>query len=217
MTTTQTVLTADTIVKIMTTVRESARHVDYDDILEAVTIDYDEGYDEAPWDSCDGFEHDYRRADSYGCNESDRDMRGYGISDGRRESFVITISDEDVEKWGNYDYYRDNGCSKQVAFELTAQAKRDTIDKLVGWYSDGWYWYVVHGNYGDDYSGAIGGIDSVDYGEEVRYDVADEIVSEMERDGYIVSGRENPHEWTKQKIHQDKMKRNKRFGIVKAR
>lgn len=214
MKTTQTVLTADKVVTVETIVTESDRVVDYDDILESVSVEYDDCYNEAPWEHCDGWEHDYNRIGYYD-HDGVEDSRGCGWSDANRERFVITISDDQLEEWGNYDYFHSSGCSKQVARELTAQVKRNTLDRLVKWYSDGWYWYFVGGDY-KGYFGSVGGVDCPDYAEELRYQIADEIADEMEKDGYIIEDRHNPHHRTKWQQLQDRIDRNKTSYVVHA-
>lgn len=204
------------VVTTTTTVREAEQVVDYDDILDSITVEYDDWHCEAPWESCDGWEHDYHRASSLD-HPGAEDGRGYGWSDANRESFVITISDEQMAEWGNYDYYRANGCSKQVARELTAQVKRDALDQLVKWYSDGWYWYQVGGEY-EGYAAGCGGIDCYDYAhDEMRYEIADEIAAEMEQDGFIVTNRPDRPTWDKRAHFIDRLNRNKTAFVVRAR
>ena len=207
MKTTQTVLTKDKIVRVETIVTESDRVVDYDDILESVSVEYDEWFHDAPWEHCDGLEHDYNRIGWYAVDDV-RGSRGYGYSDANRESFVITIDDDQVKEWGNYDYHRARGCSKQVARELTAQEKRNTLDRLVRWYSNGWEWYSVQGEY-KDYIAGVGGVDCPEYAETLRWEIADEIAAEMESDGYIIEDRHNPHEQTHQQQLQNRLNWNR--------
>ena len=58
--TTQRVETSDTIVTVTTTVEEHSKFVDYDDIRAAVTIEPDDRH-EAPWENCDGWDHQFDR------------------------------------------------------------------------------------------------------------------------------------------------------------
>lgn len=187
--TTERTVNEDTIVTV-TTIEES-RYVQFDDILDSVRIEYDDCYTEAPWKDCDGYEHNAEHV-RYDGDDDRRGARGYVAG---RDSVHITIDDDDVRSWGNYDYYRANGCSKQVAHELVAQVKRNTIDRLVDWYSNGWCYYVVVGEY-NGYEDSLGGIDSEDYAEECKVDVAREVAAQMERDGYIVEGRPDRQDQT---------------------
>lgn len=196
------------------TVTETDRIVQFDDILESVTVEFDEWFSEAPWEWSDGWEHDY---ESVGYNHHDgvEESRGCGYSDANRERFLITVSDEQIKEWGNYDYYHNSGCSKQVAAELVAQVKRDALDQLVKWYSNGWEWYLTGGEY-KGYTAGVGGIDCPDHAEEMRYEIAGEIATNMEADGYIVEGQHNPHEYDKLDATKDRFKRNLQLDVVKG-
>ncbi len=203
----------DTIVTTVTTVTETDRIVDYDDILAAVSVEYDEWFHDAPWDNCDGFEHEYNTVGYYD-HDGITDSRGCGWSDANRERFVITISDDQIREWGNYDYYRADGCSKQVARELVAQVKRNTLDQLVKWYSNGWEWYTVHGDY-LGYQASVGGVDSYEYAETLRYEIADEIGDSMLEDDYVIHNRHRTNDRTKLEYAKDRFKRNLQLDVVK--
>lgn len=203
----------ETIITTVTTVTETDRIVDYDDILASVSVEYDEWFHDAPWDCCDGLEHEYERI-GYNHHDDWSRSRGCGWSDANRERFVITISDDQIKAWGNYDYYRAHGCSKQVARELTAQVKRNTLDQLVKWYSNGWEWYTVHGDY-LGYAASVGGVDSYEYAETLRYEIADEIGDSMLEDDYVIHNRHNPHEHNKLQYAKDRYKRNLQLDVVK--
>lgn len=208
-------MTDKKIITTRVTVRETDRIIQFEDILDAVTVEYDEWFRETPWDNCDGWEHDYERV-GYSDHVGIRDSRGYGWSGANRESFLITISDDQIEEWGNYDYYRARGCSKQVTAELVAQVKRDSLDQLVKWHSDGWNWYTTAGDY-EGYVASYGGIDCPDHAEEMRYEIAGEIAANMEVDGYIVEGEHNPHTYDKLAAAKDHFRRNLQLDVVKGR
>ncbi len=208
-------VTDEKVITTSVTVTETDRIVQFDDILASVTVEYDEWMSEEPWDHCDGWEHDYERV-GYNHHVGIRDSRGYGWSNANRESFLITVSDDQIKEWGNYDYYHARGCSKQVAAELVAEVKRDALDQLVKWHSDGWNWYRTIGEY-EGYVGSVGGIDCPDHAEEMRYEIADEIAADMEADGYIVEGKHNPHRYSKLDAAKDRFRRNLQFDVVKGR
>lgn len=201
----------DTIITTVTTVTETDRIVDYDDILESVSVEYDEWFNEAPWEHCDGFEHEYEDIGYYN-HDGITNSRGCGWSN--RERFIITISDKQLEEWGTYDYYRANGCSKQVAREIVAQVKRNTLDQLVKWYSNGWEWYTVHGDY-LGYQASVGGVDSYEYAETLRYEIADEIGDEMLKDDYVIHNRHHTNDRTKLQYAKYSFKRNLQLDVVK--
>lgn len=211
----QKLVTSDKIVTVTTTIEKSDRIVDYQDIVDAISVDNDDNSWEAPWKNCDGWEHEYRRV-HYHDDAGLADSRGYGSSSSNREQFIITISDDTLKEWGNYDYYHAIGCSKQVAFELTAQIKRKALDQLVKWYEDGWNYYRVHGEF-MGYGASCGGIDDYDYAKVVVYDIADEIVDYMEKDGYIIENRYNPYSHTKRQQLQDRLDRNKQQFVINPR
>jgi len=75
--------------------------------------------------------------------------------------------------------------------ERVARVKRDAIDQLVKWYSDGWEWWLAVAEY-QEYMHCLGGIDDADYAEEVALECAFEVAAEMESDGYIVTNKPEP-------------------------
>ncbi|MHA2135985.1 MAG: hypothetical protein ACW99J_19165 [Candidatus Thorarchaeota archaeon] len=198
---------------VVVEITEHDRIVDYDDILNAVSVEEDDWTGETPWDNSDGYEHT-TRSFGYHDDEGIRESRGYARCD--RNSVLIEIDDATLEMWGNYDYYHNAGCSKQVARELVAQTKREALDRLVEWYVNGWTWYYVSGEYAG-YNDSVGGVDCRDHAEELRYEIADEIASDMEVAGYIIENRHNPHEYSKREQLQNKLNWNKKFAIVSNR
>ena len=180
----KTILTSDKVITVTTIVKEYDRVVQFDDILDSVNIEYDDWVGQEPWNECDGWEHNADRV-RYDRDDDRRGARGYVAG---RDPVHITVDAD----WGNYDYFRANGCSKQVARELTAQIKRDAIDQLVKWYSDGWEYYFVNGEY-QGYFDSVGSIDSYEYAKECKIDVAGKIAAQMENDGYIVEGYHPPN------------------------
>ena len=187
MKTTQRVETDSSVVTIETIVTERSKFVDYADIRAAVTIEPDD-WPDAPWESCDGWEHSADKFDDWS-HEGLRDSVGYASRNWRDPSVVITLCDDlDAE----YQFYRLNGLSKQVSFERVAQIKRERIEQLVRWYSNGWeVWYVCGEYEGYEGDGGLSGVydDDGDYVEECARDLADSIADEMEDDGYVVTDR----------------------------
>lgn len=179
------------VVRVQVETLES--RVDFADILEAVKVSPDD-HSPAPWDDCDGYEHTLTRAERYDDGRRASEMRGYCYADRRMQ--VITLPKG--EDYGVYDYHRARGASKQVARELSAQARAKTIDQLKRWYENGWQvWYVAC-----DYLGAhdsLGGVydDSGDYLEDVKREVAANVAHELESQGFEVFGQpeEKPRDW----------------------
>ena len=189
MRTTQRVETDSSVVTIETIVTERSKFVDYADIRAAVTIEPDD-WPDAPWESGDGWDHSADKFDDWS-HEGLRESTGYASRSWRDRPVVITLSDDlDAE----YRFYRLNGQSKQVAFERVAQIRRERIEQLVRWYSNGWEVWTVCGEYdGYEGDGSLSGIydDDGDYVEECAHDLAGSIADEMEDDGYVVTDRPN--------------------------
>jgi len=150
---------------------------------------YDDNSD-APWENCDGFEHEVETARHSG--ERDLyEMQGHCYCDGRRESVVITLPDN--EDHGIYQYLRERGASQQVAREAVAANRRRTLAQLVEWYSNGWQWFGVRCDFevlGQDFSASVWGIDDNDYArDEIVPEIADEVTGWLEKAGFTVTGR----------------------------
>lgn len=176
------VLTADKIIEVSTVVKDRA--VYFNDILDSVKVEYDNFY-EAPWEHGDGWEHEFVGCGYYdhpnasqGWNYVNRPVRDGGCG-------YIVLDDDWCEK-NLYSGY--SGCSKQVRAESIAASKRKMMGQLVNWYENGWEWYCVYSEY-DGYTTAIGGVDSYEYAEELREEIALEIAAQMESDGYIVEDK----------------------------
>lgn len=204
------VVTDDKVIVI--TRREYDRIVQFDDILKEVKIEYDEAYNEAPWEASDGWEHNIVSADR-GAREDFVNRRGYTYRGYHGGAVCVEIDDKIViEEWGVNGY---PGCSKQVRVEIIAQAKRNAIDQLAKWYSNGWDWFVVSGEY-QGYISSVCGLDCYDYAEEVRCEVAGEIADQMEENGYVVEGRPAPVVYGAEQKMENRRIRNDHY-IVNAR
>lgn len=164
--------------------------VDWEDIEGCVEPDDWDG--RAPWDDCEGWEHDTRELGYYD-DDGLTDSRGYAriYND---PNVLIEIDDDDIiNRWG---CTRRNGEAKQVWLERVAQDQTESMDQLVKWYEDGWCSWYAEAKY-DDYHDGLGGI-YADVGDdyldecvlECRYNVA----AEMEDAGYIVNNKPAPPE-----------------------
>lgn len=173
----------------MIAVESTTATIDFDDILDKTQVVYDEYDSDTPWDRCDGFEHTVER--SHRVEGDAESMRGYCWCDSRRERIVIRLPEG--EDYGLYKWHRERGASKQVAREAVAAARRNTLDMLVKWYSDGWEWYGVKCDFevlGEEYNDSIWGIDDPDYAEnEVKPDVAYNVAAELEKAGFTIVNR----------------------------
>jgi hypothetical protein len=181
----------DHFVSVLTTVHVESVHVDFNEILESVVVEPDECYNETPWDMCDGYDHE--AVPTRNLDVRVDAARGYCWHDGNRERVVITLDDHvDADL---YDWYREQGASKQVAREMVALSMRKRIDQLKDWYENGWHWWWVHGEY-RSYEDSVGGVDDYDYAvDSVREEIALNIAAALEDDDYIVTNKpEVPNE-----------------------
>jgi hypothetical protein len=193
-------------VMIATVTTEESAIVDYDDIETRGESDEDAGY--APWEECDGYEHEFEKSRYYS-HEGQEDSAGW-VSRSERNggSGCIVIDDETVVKWGCTG---PTGCSKQVRAETIARAKAKTIDLLVKWYSDGWYVSLASAHYGDysEYTGGIWDEPWGDYTEECAEECRAEVADQLENDGYEVINRPEPVKpYNRVDAFRDRIRRN---------
>jgi hypothetical protein len=187
---------------VTTTTRIESAVVEWADILDAITIAPDDMTD-APWDNCDGFDHETTPAQQ--C-ENAESRRGCCWDTGNRERVVVSVAfDGELHAW-----CRARGASRQVAREMVALSARRTIDALTHWLEHGWEWWVVSGDIlgcGD----SLGGIDDYDYAKnEVVGDIADNLAYALEQAGYTITGRPEaggPHSEIR-KNRRDNLHRN---------
>lgn len=163
----------DTVVKI--TIDTNPAHITWEEVLDAVKIEPDDDQ-ETPWEYCDGFDHELVAV------ETDDDPNSF--FDGRRRRVVVRV-DYDTDL---YKYYRNQGASRGVADQLTRQTMARTREQITAWYRNGWEWWVVVGKLHDCHA-SVGGIDSYEYAEEMRAEIADELADELEKIGYTITGK----------------------------
>jgi hypothetical protein len=193
-------VTENSITTVTTVIEE--REVSYDDVLESVSIENDDWSGEAPWESCDGWEHEARQLGYYD-HEGLEDGRGYARTHRHSPNVLIEIDEDDiVNEWGCNGY---PGASKQVRAELIAQVKRNALDQLVKWYEDGWEYYSVCGGF-NGCTDSLGGIDCVEDAEEMRRDVCNEICKQLESEGYIIIDRPAPNNRSDAQMWHDRYK-----------
>lgn len=186
-------------VMVKTVVTEEPLIVDWDDI--ATKIESDDWTGEAPWEACDGWEHEFVpshfRDDPYK-TLSYKYVRNNGCG-------YIEVTDKSIIEWGCVGY---PGCSKQVRFESIARAKRKATEQLAKWYENGWEWFVVSAEY-NDYSSSIGGIDCYKYAEKLAKQCRHIVADQLESDGYIVTGRPpEPKLYSSCDAFKDRIRRN---------
>jgi len=178
----------DTLVTV--TVESDSAIIDFDDIRESIKVEYDETMSETPWEHCDGWEHTAETVKSHRYEPYADELEkseGYVWNEGDREYVVIKLADG--EDWGTYKYARARGASRGVARELSASSRKRTIEQLSKWYRNGWEWWVTLGEF-KGARGSFGGIDDLDYANgDMRNEIAEEIASQLEDEGYTIVGR----------------------------
>jgi len=183
--------------------------VDWDEIEGK--LEYDDGFCDAPWNDCEGWEHESREL-GYWDHDDVTESRGYARCD-RNPNVLIEIDDDVIiNQWG---HTRLNGESKQVHLERVARVKRSALDQLVKWYEDGWSYHFACAEYGD-YQDSCGGILSDDsmasdkYCDDIVEECRHEVASQLENDGYIVENRPARESWTYNPVNsfKEKIKRN---------
>ena len=197
-------LTTETeLIEIETRIRRKPRYVAWDEIETEVVPDYDTC--EAPWDSCDGWEHRVEWL-PYGPEYDWSESQGYGYSDSNRQYFRVTIDDATVrDVWGCKGY---PGASRQVVAESIARAKAQAIAQIVRWYRDGWEWYGAKARYGDCES-SVWGIDCPDYAQQTaETDLRWEVAAELEAAGHIVTGKPEPYRYDPVAAMRERIHRN---------
>lgn len=184
---------------------ENDRYVDWNDIKGHIEGDDCNG--EAPWENCDGWEHEVENPSNWDHDDRTDSYTYYNRGRFNGGDGYVIVDDSDVIKWGCTG---PSGCSKQVRFETIAAAKRKATEQLVKWYEDGWHCYAAIASYGD-YSASVGGIYDDVYGyyahecaEEMRHEVA----YQMERDGYIIKGEPTPVKYSRVDAMRDRIHRN---------
>lgn len=189
-TTTTTLLRAgDTLVRTTVTTEAESVFVSWDEIWESIEVVPDDDMTETPWDNCDGFDHevtDIRDIDEN--RESLQKRRGFTWSRERRNSVVISM---ERDKSG-YNFYRQQGASRQVASEMVALARRKRIEQVCRWYSQGWEWWGVRGELKGCVA-SVWGIDDYDYANtEMCEEIAVELAGQLEDAGYVVTDKPEP-------------------------
>ena len=142
-------------------------------ILAATQVVEDHDNNEAPWENRDGWEHTAKEAHRLD-NADVVAMQGYCTTRDGRKRLVLQLPPK--EDYGMYEYARASGASRQVAAELSAASRRQTLAQLVKWYEEGWQWYGVRCHFeilGEEYEASLWEIDDPDY-------AAQEITVEIE-------------------------------------
>jgi len=181
------IVQGDKIMTVTTTVMVEEREVDYNDLLDCVQVERDD-WCGAPWDNCDGYGHTITRL-GYNHHEGLEESNSSVYWDRARCIIEFDYAAESGFE-DDYRYYRANGASKQVAFERVAQLRRERMDQLVEWYSNGWEYWVVTAEYNDFDACSCGGIDDYDYADgEMRNELAVELAGILEDNDFVVTGK----------------------------
>ena len=192
----------------MIAVESQPATIAFDDLLAATRVIDDTDNGEAPWENWDGWEHTAKPSHAF--DHADvREMQGYARTWDRGERYVIQLPAG--EDYGVYDYARANGASRQVAAELSAASRRQTIRQLAKWYEDGWAWYGVRCRFtvlGDEFEASLWGIDDPEYAErDIKVEMALDVAGQLEKAGYTVTGRPEHRQGLSRTDKQDRLRR----------
>lgn len=173
---------------VKTTVEQAT--IEFSDILDATKIESDEMIHTAPWEDCDGYEHEVIRDDS--------DGNAAGYFNGSRASRYTGNRRVVIAKdaFGNFAYWRANGASKQVAFQLARAEEKRTAEQLASWYANGWNCFAIVCQFKGEIE-SVGGFyasepttrDDDAYLRESMRDIATQMASNLESQGYEVIGK----------------------------
>lgn len=197
---------------IKTSVRTTVEDVtiEFSDILDATKIESDEMIHTAPWEDCDGMEHEVIRDDSDGCAagyfHGDRHSRYSGA---RR---VVIAKDA----WGNFAYHRANGASKQVAFQLARAEEKRTAEQIASYYANGWNCFAIVCEFKGEIE-SVGGYYASEpttraddaYLKESMREIALQMASNLEAKGYEIIGKpDRKAEYIQSRINEIRRKLN---------
>lgn len=172
---------------IRTTRTEFDAVIDWQSILDACVVEPDETMSDAPWDWSGSLEHTARYANQTHGIYTCLDAKGYFYDRGGRPRIVRMKPDLKLFEW-----YRDHGCSRQVAAEMVAKQDRVDVSRIVNWRANGWQWWQVHCEI-NGVSDSLGGINSESYARgECCADVARVVASDLDRAGYTITGLPDP-------------------------
>ena len=189
-------LTTDEVIEVTTSIIRHPRRIQFHDIMAACRLIQDDDYD--PFD-IDGQDHKVLMRNPYTLrngvttdhfpDEADRrSFRGAFYSNDMGGWCAVVTTRRMARKWGNYDYARRNGASRQVAAELEALNIRQNVEYVRGLYADGAEAYgVVCQFYGEEES--CWGFTPYEYADtDGRREIAGQVAHNLERDGYIIEG-----------------------------
>lgn len=211
-----TVQTADSVVEITTEVYP--RTIDFNDILAAVVVDNDNDAD-APWEDCDGWEHEIVRGDKIEHRDELEHSRGRVFWD--REYCVIRVDLDTVKKRWMGAYSPLSGETRQAYEERIAKVRRSAVKQLVDWYAHGWTVLWVHCDFLDAYA-SVGGVYADDeddaHVKETKTEIASEVAAELKDRGFEISNapeKPAPGAWNKLCMQQ-RIARNMGFDSYEA-
>lgn len=170
-------------------VSERPAVIPFETLLKAVTVIPDQDA-AAPWEDLDGYEHEYTtRADLYrkdlpiGVDEL-RKSRGWFYGNG----YVGLLTLKPAADVGLFEWAWARGASKQVAAELVAAQRRQTLEQLKKWYTHGsQHWFAKCEFEGEEDSVGFQDDDG-SYTDEIKEDLARSVAHDLTRRGFEVTG-----------------------------
>ncbi len=173
--------------ELMVTVQvhlENAK-IDFKSILDACEVKPDEEF-RRPWEDGNGWEHD--KVDA---THDDQEHAFNFVRPNRGKNFLLRFKAE--AGLPSYEDYRKLGASKQVARELEAQAVRENMKTLVGWYENGWEYFGIVCDFKGAHDSCWGylGYEADDI-EGLKVEHAMNVAHELEKQGYEVENCPKP-------------------------
>lgn len=161
--------------------------IQFEDIAQAVTFERDDEQPN-PRDFSDGYDHENQEAPDFPDID---DARGYYYGDRHSQhsgNRLVTI--ENFNEWGIYQHRHKQGAAKQVARQIEAAEVARTIEHIVDWYEDRFYYLCAFVEFKGK-TASLSGIDAHEgdsYTDEVRRELAQEIAHELTAEGYTIEG-----------------------------
>ena len=185
METTQTFLTevrGDKVARVVTT--EHPRIVTWEQLLKSCKVEADP-YADPPWEMGTVEDHTVESIGRLDRDDSRREAHDTYCDDrGTWQRVVLKGDGLSTPGW-----WRERGLSKQRAAEMAAEQNRQTAELVTRWRRDGWEVVTVSCSL-YEYQDSVGGVYDPDsaYLDELRADMAREVASQMEADGYLIEG-----------------------------
>jgi len=163
---------------------EDAQPIDFADIFNASVVEPDTDC-EAPWENCDGWEHEFIPQHKLPDNLSTYDAKKAA---GWTGDGLIVVDPNVVKKQWMGEYSPFSGEHRQVYEEHIAEVRRKAVAQLVKWYKDGYDYWWVYCQFKDEtaWMGMIQDDRDGEHLKECRVEMAEEVAYQLEKRGFTV-------------------------------